>query len=115
MDGTVALHERQHLVIDAWLRRFNAALAESDRAALGALFRDDGHWRDIVALSWGIGTVSGEAVAGALLAAAQGQGARDFAVDRGFRRARWSGRVRRSSRRSCVSRHASAWVRGCCG
>ncbi len=82
MDGTVASQERQLLVVEAWLRQYNAALAAGDGAALGALFREDGHWRDIVALSWGIGTVSGEAVAEALLAAAQGQGARDFAVDR---------------------------------
>ena len=83
MDGTVASQERQLLVVEAWLRQFNAALAAGDGAAVQALFRDDGHWRDIVALTWSIGTVSGaDAVAAALLAAAQGQGARDFAVDR---------------------------------
>ena len=83
MDGTVTLQERSLLLVEAWLRRFNVAIAAGDHAGVLSLFRDDGHWRDIVALTWDIATVSGgAAVAGALLAAAQGQGARDFAVDR---------------------------------
>ena len=82
MDGILVTQERSRLVVEAWLRRLNAALAADDGAGLAALFRSDGHWRDIVALTWGIGTVSGrEAVAEAFLAAARGQGARAFAVD----------------------------------
>lgn len=81
MDGLVVTDERARLVVEGWLRRFNAALAEG--AGVGALFRADGHWRDIVALTWSIGTVSGRAaVAEGLLVAARGQGARGFAVDR---------------------------------
>ena len=37
-------------IIEAWLKRFNAALTAGDKAALAALFRTDSHWRDIVAL-----------------------------------------------------------------
>jgi putative flavoprotein involved in K+ transport len=48
---------------------------------VGALFRDDGHWRDIVALSWKIATWSAGDVAAALLGGAQAQGAREFEVD----------------------------------
>jgi putative flavoprotein involved in K+ transport len=68
-------------VAEGWLRRFNAALEGGDAAAVGALFRDDGHWRDIVALSWKIATWSAGDVAAALLGGAQAQGAREFEVD----------------------------------
>ena len=59
-------------IIEAWLKRFNEALAAGDKAALSALFRADSHWRDIVALGRRIRTVSGQAkLVEALLAAAQ--------------------------------------------
>ena len=82
MDVQAATEERPRLVAEAWLRRFNQALQAGDTGGLAALFRADGHWRDIVALSWRILTLSGrDAVAAPLLAAALSQGARDFAVD----------------------------------
>lgn len=69
-------------VVEAWLNRFNAALEGRDAAMTGALFRPDGHWRDIIGLGWRIATVSGrEAVAGALPPAAAARGARAFAID----------------------------------
>lgn len=69
-------------IVAAWLDRLNAALETRDAARLGALFRPDGHWRDIVGLTWRIATVSGrEDVAGALLPAAASSAARRFAVD----------------------------------
>ncbi len=50
-----------------WLGRFEAALASGDPAALTPLFLADSHWRDVLALTWRIVTVSGaEAVAGDL-------------------------------------------------
>jgi cation diffusion facilitator CzcD-associated flavoprotein CzcO len=81
MDVMVSAGERARAVAEGWLRRFNAALEGGDAAAVGALFRDDGHWRDIVALSWKIATWSAGDVAAALLGGAQAQGARDFEVD----------------------------------
>ncbi|HYY61372.1 MAG TPA: NAD(P)-binding protein, partial [Burkholderiales bacterium] len=42
-----------------WLARFEHALGSGDAAALAALFRSDGHWRDVLAFSWRIRTVSG--------------------------------------------------------
>ncbi len=82
MDVMVGPEETARLAVEAWLRRFNQALEAGDAAGVAGLFRADGHWRDIAALTWRIVTFSGrEDVAGPLLAAAQGQGARDFAVD----------------------------------
>jgi len=64
-------------IIEAWLKRFNAALAAGDTSALGALFRTDSHWRDIVALGRRIRTVSGQAkLVEALLAAVREAGAK---------------------------------------
>ncbi|HYD05520.1 MAG TPA: monooxygenase, partial [Reyranella sp.] len=41
-----------------WLQRFEQALSGSDRS-LAALFQGDSHWRDVLALTWRIHTVSG--------------------------------------------------------
>ena len=55
-------------VTNHWLARFEAALASHDAARLQGLFHSDGHWRDVLALTWGIRTVSGApALAAALL------------------------------------------------
>jgi glycine/D-amino acid oxidase-like deaminating enzyme len=37
-----------------WLIGFNAALRSADRSALDALFVEDSHWRDLLALTWTI-------------------------------------------------------------
>jgi putative flavoprotein involved in K+ transport len=42
-----------------WLARLDDALAARDEAALRELFHADSHWRDVLALTWRIGTVSG--------------------------------------------------------
>lgn len=74
--------QRAGQIVAAWLDRFNAALEAGDAVQLGALFRPDGHWRDIVGLTWRIATVSGrENVTGALPLAAGSGAARRFAVD----------------------------------
>lgn len=65
-----------------WLEQFNAALASGDPAGIAALFREDGHWRDILAMTGRIETLSGRAeVAPALLTAASVRGARGFMID----------------------------------
>jgi cation diffusion facilitator CzcD-associated flavoprotein CzcO len=80
MDAMHITEDRARLLAEAWLRRFNAALATG--TGLAALFRPDGHWRDIVALTWDIATLSGrDAAAAGLLAAAQAAGAHGFAID----------------------------------
>lgn len=73
---------RASQIVEAWLTSFNQALEGRDAGGIGARFRDDGHWRDIVALTWKIATVSNrDAVAAAFLSAAEANGARNFAVD----------------------------------
>jgi hypothetical protein len=46
-------------VVESWLSQFERALAEPDDVLLGALFHPDSHWRDVLALTWRIKTVSG--------------------------------------------------------
>jgi putative flavoprotein involved in K+ transport len=47
--------------VQAWLDRWNGALAASDAQALAGLLCPDSHWRDALALTWRIGTLSGRA------------------------------------------------------
>ena len=42
-----------------WLARFEAALTAGDATSLDKLFQSDSHWRDVLALTWRIQTVSG--------------------------------------------------------
>ncbi|KFU77972.1 putative flavoprotein involved in K+ transport [Amycolatopsis lurida] len=53
--------------VDAWLSRFESALAARDVEAAAALFAVDNYWRDLVAFTWTIKTVEGrDEVAGLL-------------------------------------------------
>jgi len=45
-------------IANHWLARFEHALGTGDAAALAALFRTDGHWRDVLAFSGQICTLS---------------------------------------------------------
>jgi cation diffusion facilitator CzcD-associated flavoprotein CzcO len=47
------------MIAQSWLAQFEAALAAPDRPRLGMLFHADSHWRDVLALTWHIKTVSG--------------------------------------------------------
>jgi cation diffusion facilitator CzcD-associated flavoprotein CzcO len=42
-----------------WLKEFEAACARQDADAAAALFQPGGHWRDLVAFTWHVKTVSG--------------------------------------------------------
>jgi thioredoxin reductase len=42
-----------------WLVRFENALSTADRTKLRSLFHEDSHWRDVLAFTWQIETVSG--------------------------------------------------------
>jgi hypothetical protein len=65
-----------------WLERFEQALASSDVATLKSLFHADSHWRDVLALSWQIDTVSGaDLIAEALASWAQKARPSGFAID----------------------------------
>jgi cation diffusion facilitator CzcD-associated flavoprotein CzcO len=45
--------------VTRWLAEFENGLGTSDAAALEGLFRPDAHWRDLLALTWHVKTVSG--------------------------------------------------------
>ncbi|HEY3077101.1 MAG TPA: NAD(P)/FAD-dependent oxidoreductase [Burkholderiales bacterium] len=65
----VAGTEALAAIANHWLARFEHALAGGDHALLESLFDPGCHWRDVLALSWNIQTISGlDAVARALLA-----------------------------------------------
>ena len=44
---------------DRWLSEFEDAVRGGDWAQVEALFHPDSHWRDLLALTWDIRTVSG--------------------------------------------------------
>jgi cation diffusion facilitator CzcD-associated flavoprotein CzcO len=46
-------------IADHWLAQFERALAEPDDILLKTLFYPDSHWRDVLALTWQIRTVTG--------------------------------------------------------
>jgi cation diffusion facilitator CzcD-associated flavoprotein CzcO len=46
-------------IVDYWLAQFERALAECDDILLKTLFHPDSHWRDVLALTWHIGTING--------------------------------------------------------
>ncbi|MGB7715726.1 MAG: NAD(P)/FAD-dependent oxidoreductase, partial [Pseudolabrys sp.] len=45
--------------VDHWLAQFERALAQPDQVLLKTLFHADSHWRDVLALTWHIRTISG--------------------------------------------------------
>jgi cation diffusion facilitator CzcD-associated flavoprotein CzcO len=64
--------------VSHWLARFESALARRDEGKLRELFHADSHWRDVLACTWRIRTVSGvDAILGELKSAE----ARDFRID----------------------------------
>ncbi|GLY66821.1 flavin-containing monooxygenase [Amycolatopsis taiwanensis] len=66
--------------VDAWLARFEAALAARDIQAAAGLFAVDSFWRDLVAFTWNIKTVEGREGVAHLLTACL-----DSAAPTGFR------------------------------
>ncbi|HMK67809.1 MAG TPA: NAD(P)/FAD-dependent oxidoreductase [Stellaceae bacterium] len=68
--------------VEAWLAQFEKALAQPGGALLESLFHAESHWRDVLALSWEIETVSGrESVLRELRAHAARARPRGFRID----------------------------------
>ncbi len=68
--------------VSRWLADFEAALATGEGAGLEALFRPDAHWRDLLAFTGKVTTVSsGAKIAGALKTHAAATGAMHFEID----------------------------------
>jgi putative flavoprotein involved in K+ transport len=70
------------IAADNWLARFESGLAKADHGLLKTLFHPDSHWRDVLALSWDIQTVSGaDAILSALKVHAGKTRPTGFAID----------------------------------
>jgi ketosteroid isomerase-like protein len=77
-----------------WLADFEAALQRRDAAAAAALFLPDGHWRDIIAFTWHIATVSGaDRIRGALTETVARTQPKRFRVDPERTPPRWVSRA----------------------
>src|SRR5690242_14917468 len=76
----LAVVESLTSLVSEWLATFERALCARDDAAIAALFHADSHWRDVLALTWRIGTLSGATSLAAGLAANRAK-PRRFAVD----------------------------------
>ena len=55
----LARNETIATIVANWLAQFERALAEPDDVLLKTLFHSESHWRDVLALTWHIRTVSG--------------------------------------------------------
>jgi cation diffusion facilitator CzcD-associated flavoprotein CzcO len=67
--------------VTRWLADFEKALSSSDKALEG-LFRPDAHWRDLVALTWRVKTVSGSSsLIQEITSHGHAAGARGFEID----------------------------------
>src|SRR5690349_4440194 len=56
-----------------WMASFGDALAAGNKVGLERLFHSESHWRDVLALTWRIGTVSGAKALAAALATHAGR------------------------------------------
>lgn len=82
-----------------WLQEFELALVALDSDAIGRLFHQDCHWRDILAFTWDLSAFEGrDAVAGKLAKNQQDVGAADFYIPEGRKAPR---KVRRVGR-ECI-------------
>ena len=78
----IELNRDAELIVGDWIASLNSALEGRSPKRLAALFRPDADWRDIVALTGSIETVSDRsAIASRLVEAVSATGARDFAID----------------------------------
>ena len=77
----LAVTEDPKAATEAWLAQFEQALGNRDRATGESLFHADSHWRDILAFTWDMQTVSGrEAVLKELTARAEHARAHHFTL-----------------------------------
>jgi hypothetical protein len=56
---TLARTDSLASIVGAWLSQFEGALAAPGRARLKALFHAESYWRDVLALTWHLKSVSG--------------------------------------------------------
>ena len=82
METLDVMHESVSAAVTRWLAEFEQALAAGDAAALEALFLPVSHWRDLLAFTWRVTTVSGApAIATSLKQHAGDKAASSFRID----------------------------------
>src|SRR5687767_14114568 len=73
--------EANVVLATAWLVEFERALVRGDKTALGELFADECHWRDLLAFTWTVTQREGRAkIVDGLLSAQPDIRAGNFAV-----------------------------------
>ena len=78
----MGMAQTEMAVVSHWLSQLEKALSSSDESLLRSLFHADSHWRDVLALTWRIQTVSGrDAVVRGLRAHREPSSPFRFAVD----------------------------------
>ena len=55
----IGLDDSPSQAVDLWLADFDTAVSGPDPSALESLFLRDSHWRDLLAFTWHVRTVSG--------------------------------------------------------
>lgn len=74
----------------AWFARFNDGIADRNERAIGELFADDSHWRDILAFTWDLGSYSGaQSIASKLVDRSAEASPYGFAIDPRRTAPRW--------------------------
>lgn len=63
--------QQKRRAVEDWLAAFEATLAAGDLAAVGALFHQDSHWRDVLAFTWHLTPIAGANAIAARLVAEQ--------------------------------------------
>ncbi len=92
-----------------WLAAFEAAMSRADIAAVAALFRPDGIWRDVVALSWHLRTITdAPRIAEALVQTAASTSPTGFRVASGRTAPRWVTRAGTETLEALVSFETTA-------
>lgn len=77
------IKETDETRVTRWLSEFEKALSSSDSASLEGLLLPDSHWRDLLAFTWRVQTVSeARKIVAALKLHAAGTGAAGFEIDR---------------------------------
>ncbi len=80
----LAAHDHATICVQAWIERFNTALANADATMFGDLFVADGHFRDVLAFTWCLTPAEGARNIAALLFETQPRvKARAFAIATG--------------------------------
>src|SRR5947208_3102162 len=76
--------QSEHELVARWLAQVDVALQSESRSSLASLFASDGHYRDLMALTWSITPRQGaDDIAALMIAKQRAAKARGFAIAEG--------------------------------